>query len=175
MDRNDFASRVVEQTDRMYRIAYVLLHNDEDCRDAMQEAALKAWEKAKPVLDELFRWVESVHYSSKSPWGSAMEYLKNQKAYLLNYLLDGRLEISNNRAELSIKPFVINRKNFLFANTPGGAQGSAVIFSLIQTAIENGLDPWRYLTWLIDMAAKGIVDADGLFPWAAPDSCRVSV
>ena len=45
MDRNDFASRVVEQTDRMYRIAYVMLHNDEDCRDAMQEAALKAWEK----------------------------------------------------------------------------------------------------------------------------------
>ena len=49
-------------------------------------------EQAKPVLDELFRWVESVHYSSKSSWGSAMEYLKNQKAYLL----DGRLEISNN-------------------------------------------------------------------------------
>ena len=131
-------------------------------------------EQAKPVLDELFRWVESVHYSSKSPWGSAMEYLKNQKAYLLNYLLDGRLEISNNRAERSIKPFVIDRKNFLFANTPGGAQGSAVIFSLIQTAIENGLDPWRYLTWLIDNAAKGDVDAVGLLPWVAPDSCRVS-
>jgi len=45
MDRNDFASRVVEQTNRMYRIAYVMLRNDEDCRDAMQEAALKAWEK----------------------------------------------------------------------------------------------------------------------------------
>ena len=104
-----------------------------------------------------------------------MEYLKNQKAYLLNYLLDGRLEISNNRAERSIKPFVIDRKNFLFANTPGGAQGSAVIFSLIQTAIENGLDPWRYLTWLIDNAAKGDVDAVGLLPWVAPDSCRVSV
>lgn len=131
-------------------------------------------EQAQPVLDELFRWVESVHYSSKSPWGSAMEYLKNQKAYLLNYLLDGRLEISNNRAERSIKPFVIDRKNFLFANTPGGAQGSAVIFSLIQTAIENGLDPWRYLTWLFDTAAKGGVDADGLLPWVAPDSCRVS-
>ena len=103
-----------------------------------------------------------------------MEYLKNQKVYMLNYLLDGWLEISNNRAERSIKPFVIDRKNFLFANTPGGAQGSTVIFSLIQTAIENGLDPWRYLTWLIDMVAKGIVDAEGLFPWVAPDSCRVS-
>lgn len=45
MDRNEFASRVVEQTDRMYRIAYSLLCNDADCRDAMQEAALKAWEK----------------------------------------------------------------------------------------------------------------------------------
>ena len=46
-----------------------------------------------------------------------MEYLKNQKVYQLNYLLDGRLEISNNRAERSIKPFVIDRKSFLFANT----------------------------------------------------------
>ena len=116
----------------------------------------------------------TLRYSSKSPWGNAMEYLKNQIVYLLNYLLDGRLEISNNRAERSIKPFVIDRKNFLFANTPGGAQGSAVIFSLIQTAIENGLDPWRYLTWLIDMASKGDVDAVGLLPWVAPDSCRVS-
>ena len=75
-------------------------------------------EQAKPVLDELFRWVDSVHYSPKSPWGSAMEYLKNQKSYLLNYLLDGRLEISNNRAERSIKPFVIDRKNFLLSAIP---------------------------------------------------------
>ena len=132
-------------------------------------------EKAKPVLGELFRWFETVHYSSKSPWGSAMEYLKSQKTSLLNYLLDGRLKISNNCAECSIKPFVIDRKNFLFTNTPGGAQGSAVIFSLIQTAIENGLDPWRYLTWLIDMAAKGSVDAEGLFPWVDPVSCRGAV
>ena len=60
---------------------------------------------------------------------------------LSNYLKDGRLEISNNRAERSIKPFVIDRKNLLFANTPKGAVGSAVIFTLIQTAIEDGSDP----------------------------------
>ncbi len=59
---------------------------------------------------------------------------------MLNNLKDGRLELSNNRAERSIKPFVIDRKNFLFANTPGRAKGSAVIFSLIQSAIENKLD-----------------------------------
>ncbi|MBE5766748.1 MAG: RNA polymerase sigma factor [Clostridiales bacterium] len=51
MDRNEFASRVVEQTDRMYRVAYVLLHNNEDCRDAMQEAALKAWEKRSTLRE----------------------------------------------------------------------------------------------------------------------------
>lgn len=130
--------------------------------------------KAKPVLDAMLAWANSRTAAPNSALGKALDYLKNQKPYLLNYLLDGRLEISNNRAERSIKPFVIDRKNFLFANTPGGAQGSAVIFSLIQTAIENGLDPWRYLTWLIDTAAKGGVDADSLLPWVAPDSCRVS-
>ena len=107
-------------------------------------------------------------------WGSAKEYLKNQKAYLLNFLLDSRLEISNNRTIRSIKPFVINRKNFLIANTPDGTQGSAVIFSLIQIAIENGLDPWRYITWLIDGRLRSNVDAESLFPWKTLAFCRVS-
>ena len=64
------------------------------------------------------------------------------------------LQISNNLAERSIKPFVIGRKNFLFANTPNGAQGSAVIYSLIDTAKENGLDPYKYLTWVLTEAPK---------------------
>ena len=59
---------------------------------------------------------------------------------MLKYLKDGRLELSNNRAERSIKPFVIDRKNFLFAKTPSGAKSSVVIFSLIQTTSENSLD-----------------------------------
>ena len=75
--------------------------------------------------------------------GKDLFYLKDQWPYLLNYLKNGRLELCNNRAERSIKPFVIDRKNFLFANTPGGAQSSALIFYLIQTASENGLDPYR--------------------------------
>ena len=93
-------------------------------------------------------------------------------------LFEGRLELSNNRAERSIKPFVIDRKNFLFANTPLGAQGSAVIFSLIQTAIENKLDPYRYLTWLLDRAADlDLSQPDTvrqLLPWNAPAECRTA-
>lgn len=73
---------------------------------------------------------------------------------LQRYLLDGRLEISNNRAERSIKPFVIDRKNFLFANTSRGARASAVMFSTIETAKENDLNPFDYLVNLFLSAAS---------------------
>ena len=110
--------------------------------------------------------------------GRALTYLKDQWPYLLNYLKDGRLELSNNRAERSIKPFVIDRKNFLFANTPSGATSSAVIFSLIQTAIENRLDPYRYLSWLMSTAAKmdlcQIENVQLLLPWNAPAEYRTN-
>lgn len=103
-------------------------------------------------------------------------YLREQRPYLMNYLKDGRLEISNNRTERSIKPFVIDRKNFHFANTPGGAKGSAVIFTLIQTAIENGLDPYRYLTWVMRTAAtlnlRQPEDVRKLLPWNAATECK---
>ena len=81
------------------------------------------------------------------------------------FLRNGRVELSNNRAERSIKTFVIDRKNFLFANTLKGVTGSAVMFSLIQTAIENGLNPYKYLTWLLkaannaDLSQESVIQA----------------
>lgn len=125
----------------------------------------------KPVLDALLAWAECRTVAPKSALGKAMTYLKDQWPYLTNYLMDGRLELSNNRAERSIKPFVIDRKNFLFANTPGGAKGSAVMFSMIQTALNNNLDPWRYLTWLMQASDK-TENVDALLPWNAPQECR---
>ena len=132
--------------------------------------------QAKPVLDALLAWANSRTAAPKSALGKAFHYLKEQWPYLTNYLKDGRLEISNNRAERSIKPFVIDRKNFLFANTPKGATGSAVMFSLIQTAIENGLDPYKYLTWLLKQAKNADLTDDqviqNLLPWNTPMECR---
>ena len=133
-------------------------------------------EQAKPVLDAMFAWANSRTAAPKSALGTALHYLKEQWPYLTNYLKDGRLEISNNRAERSIKPFVIDRKNFLFANTPKGATGSAIMFSLIQTAIENGLDPYRYLTWLMKTAnTADLADPKAvqkLLPWNIPAALR---
>lgn len=134
--------------------------------------------RAGPALEEFQTWLRAQN-PAKSPLGQAVHYTLDQWAYLEHYLLDGRLEISNNRAERSIKPFVIDRKNFLFANTERGARASAVMFSIIETAKENGLDPFAYLTHIFKNAPDlGLTEHPEavhlLMPDAAPDGCRVS-
>ena len=106
----------------------------------------------KPVLEEFFSWAETRHATPKSKLGEALTYTNNQKQFILNYLLDGHLEASNNIVERSMKPFVIDCKNFLFANTPAGAEGSAITFSIIETAKANELDPFKYLTYVLKTA-----------------------
>jgi transposase len=131
---------------------------------------------AEPILKEFHVWTFGLHAAPKSLLGSAVHYVRKLWPWLNNYLLDGRLEISNNRAERSIKPFVMGRKNFLFANVPKGAEASAVIYSLIETAKENGLDPYRYLTWLMHEAPMLDLRKDDqvarLMPNNVPDQCR---
>ena len=142
-----------------------------------EERHSKRQELEKPVLDDLFAWAEKVNVAPKSKLGEAFTYLRNQRKYLVNYLLDGRLETTNNRAERTIKPFVIDRKNFLFANTPKGADGSAIMFSLIETAKENKLDPFRYLTYVFKLAPNlDQTQSDWiapLLPENAPDECKI--
>ena len=131
----------------------------------------------KPVLDAMLAWANARTAAPKSALGEALTYLKDQWPYLCNYLKDGRLELSNNRAERSIKPFVIDRKNFLFANTPSGAKSSAVIFSLIETAKENGIEPYRYLLWVLSetpkLARAGNGWVERLTPANAPEICHI--
>ena len=143
---------------------------------SFEERKQQRLERSKPILDAMLAWSNTRNAAPKSKLGIALTYLKNQWDPLNNFLLDGRIEISNNRAERSIKPFVMSRKNFLFANTPLGAQSSAVIFSLIETAKENGLDPYRYLTWVLKAAPKHEEQnsdwAAKLIPEYAPPECR---
>ena len=144
-----------------------------------EERYEKRLEQEKPVLDALLSWANEMQAKTapKSAMGRAIHYLLEQWPYLIRYLEDGRLELSNNRAERSIKPFVMGRKNWLFANTPGGAQASSVIYSLIETAKENGLDPYRYLLWVLRSAPvlsqTDMEWAEQLTPASAPDECRI--
>ena len=140
------------------------------------ERKQKRQELAKPILDEFLAWAATRKASSKSKLGVALTYLNNNAKELAEYLNDGNLEISNNIAERSIKMFVIDRKNFLFANTPKGAAASAVMFSIIQTAIESKLDPYRYLRYIFTEAPKLAAKTDewveAMLPWNAPESCK---
>ena len=137
----------------------------------------KRLEQEKPVLDALLSWANEMQARTapKSALGKAIYYLLEQWPYLTRYLEDGRLELSNNRAERSIKPFVMGRKNWLFANTLGGAQASAVIYCLIETAKENSLDPYRYLLWVLQTAPQLSEEdaawAEKLLPANAQEEC----
>ena len=141
----------------------------------------KRLQLSKPILDEFHAWLKRQRQLAlpKSAFGQAIAYCLNQWDDLNHYLLDGRLEIDNNRAERSIKPFVIGRKNFLFSNTPRGAKSSAIIYSVIETAKENNLKPYNYLMYLFEQLPN--VDTndpdviDSLLPWSdtLPDECRM--
>jgi len=109
--------------------------------------------KSKSVAEAFFAWAESMMGQTlpKSKLGIAVTYAVNQRAWLMNFLLDGRLELSNNRAERTIRPFTVGRKNWLFSFCARGAKASAVVYSIIETALANGLVPFMYLNYLFEI------------------------
>lgn len=110
----------------------------------------KRLETEKPILDAFWTWIDSVKHSClpKSKLGKAIDYAVNNKEGFMNYLLDGNCAISNNLSENSIRPFTIGRKNWLFSGSPKGAEASATVYSIIETAKANGLEPYTYLEFL---------------------------
>jgi len=135
--------------------------------------------QSKPIVDKFFEWVTATSYVTlpQSLLGKALGYALNQRTGLENVLLDGRLELSNNRCERSIKPFVMGRKAWLFSNTPEGAYASSVMYSIIETAKENGLHPYHYIKYLLE--ALPSTDPNSLecfMPWSEsiPDWCKVN-
>lgn len=129
-------------------------------------------ERSRPIVDAFYAWaqINKPKVTPKSLLGQALTYALNQKSKLLIFLEDGQLEIDNNRSERSIKPFVIGRKNWLFSATSKGAQSSALIYSLVETAKENQLHPFRYITFLFETLPNlNLEDADALdrcLPWS---------
>lgn len=134
---------------------------------------------SKPILESFLAWLLQTKEETlpQTYLSKAIQYCLNQWKALSAFLLDGRLEIDNNRSERSIKPFVIARKNFLFCVTPQGARASAVTFSVVESAKENGLKPYEYLKYLLDELPNATTgDLDKYMPWSLslPDYCRTA-
>ncbi|WP_207707100.1 IS66 family transposase, partial [Heliorestis acidaminivorans] len=138
--------------------------------------------RSQPVLDAFLAWLhkQSPNVLPKSALGQAINYCLNQWDKLIGFMLDGRLELDNNRSERTIKSFVLGRKNFLFSNTPRGARASAIVYSIVETAKENGLNPFTYLNYLFEILphvdTKDEQALDQLLPWSEtlPELCRVT-
>jgi len=133
------------------------------------------------IFEGFQKWVKDQTLRSlpKSAYGKAITYANNQLPKVKNYLLDPRLDIDNNSAERSIKPFVIGRKNWLFSNTAKGAKASSLIYSIVETAKVNNLRVHAYLQFLFaelkDMESFSNENLDRLMPWAdeLPADCKV--
>jgi len=146
-----------------------------------EERYEKRLEQSKPVLEVFLSWLKTKEQQvlPKSSLGKAIKYCLNQWPKLESFLLDGRLEISNNRAERAIKPFVIGRKNFLFSKSTKGATASAITYSIIETAKANSLNPFFYLNYLFEklpnIDLKNMEQLDELLPWtqSIPKECKI--
>ena len=135
-----------------------------------EERLIQRKEKSGPILEAYWTWL----YTIPRPTGKlkdAVTYAQNQKAHLSAFLEHGEIEISNNQVENAIRPFVVGRKGWLFADTPQGAEASAIIYSLMETAKANSLRLDDYLLHLLSIMPERAEQnkdfkMDDLLPWS---------
>jgi len=157
------ADEAVSLIGKLYRV-------EREHKDAMPvDRHLARQSGSVPALAELHAWMlkNSPLVTPKSALGTALAYMGNLWPQLTRYTERGDLPIDNNRCENAIRPFVIGRKAWLFSDTPAGAHASAVIYSLVQTAKANGLEPYTWLRRVLrDLPAAQTVEAvEALLPW----------
>ena len=147
---------------RLYAIETLI--KDQSCEERYRIRQAQA----KPILDEMRAWLDRSleQVIPQSALGKALHYLHAQWPKLIRYIDDGRLHIDNNRVENAIRPFALGRKNWLFSNTVKGAMASANLYSLIETAKANGLEPYGYLRHVFTELPKAtsLKDIEALLP-----------
>ena len=155
------ANLAVRKIAKLYRI-------EKEIKDLPANEKFKIrQEKSKPLLNDFKKWLDKSiqQVLPKSAIGKAIQYSLNQWDKLSGYIKNGDINIDNNRAERAIKPFVIGRKNWMFCTTASGANASAILYSLIETAKANGLTPFNYLMFLLEELPNQPEDLEHLMPW----------
>ena len=140
------AYQAMERIGMLYKIEGMI-------RDKSPEERYEERQKqAKPLLEAFFEWLHTLEdcVDRSSLIGEAVLYTLNQEVYLKRYLEDGHLSIDNLAAERSLKNFATGRRNWLFAKSIHGAQASATVYSITETAMLNGLKPYHYLTYVLE-------------------------
>ncbi len=171
------AEREASSANDAMRHIGLLFHLEDQWKNrAPEERQELRIQKSKPQAEAFFEWLQTLCVLPKTAMGKAVNYALEQRKWLMNVYLDGRTEISNNRAENAIRPFALGRKNWLFCNSVKGATSSSVVYSIIETAKENGLLPFEYLKFLLEtVPSTSVGELDTLLPWggAALEKCRM--
>lgn len=113
-------------------------------------------EKSEPVFKNFYDWVYSLSQKNiiNTKLKRAVTYAINQKENLSKFLTDGRIPLDNNRAERSIRPFAVHRKNWLFADTIEGAKANAIMYTLVESAKMNNLNIYKYINYLLETLSQ---------------------
>lgn len=162
--KKSVAARGYKLCNRLFRLERSM----EGLSDADRKA--KRQEKSKQVIDEYYAWIDTI----TCPTGKlkeAVTYALNQKEFLCAFLDHGEIEISNNQVENAIRPVVNGRKNWLFADTPEGAEALAIVYTLMETVKANSLRLEDYIEHLLTVLPERLTadpdaDIDDLLPWA---------
>jgi transposase len=128
-----------------------------------------------PLLDAFFVWAQATErkLSARSELAEALRYISKRRTALTRFATDARLEADNNTAENAIRGIALGRRNWLFAGSHSGGERAAAMYSILQTAKLNGINPQAYLTDTLSRIAAGhpINRISELMPWAfqSPD------
>lgn len=123
----------------------------------------------KPVVEAFLAWIDKQTAPGGSRLARALTYAGNQRLYMMTYLEDGRCSIANNLSENSIRPVTVGRRNWLFCDTTDGADASMMVYSLLETARANGLNPQKYLEYLLEARPNQNMsdeELENMAPWS---------
>ena len=135
----------------------------------------------KPMVDGYFDWCREVQkkLAPSSETAKGIRYSLNQEKYLRVFLTDPQIPMDNNLAEQAIRPFCVGKKNWKLIDTVHGAQASAILYSIVETAKANGLNIYQYFRHLLTVIPQHMEDTtldflDDLLPWSKnlPEICR---
>lgn len=159
-----------------------LFHLDNQFNELVKEEREKQRQLiVKPKVDDFFAWVkeQSCKVTAGSNTFKGLQYCINQEKYFRVFLSDGNVPMDNNRAEQAIRPFTLGRKNWVNMDSIRGAQASAILYSLVETAKANNLRIYEYLELLLAGLAEHAEDTDrnflkDLLPWSenAQTKCK---
>ncbi len=157
----------VKYIDKLFQI------EEEIAELSIKEKLKKREEKSEPILKKFYEWVNLTNqkYITNKKLKEAITYAINQKENLSRFLEDGRIPLTNSKAERAIRPFAVHRKNWLFADSVEGAKANGVYYSLIESAKVNHLNINKYIKYLLEElpqleGEKTETEIERYLPWS---------